>query len=154
REELYLAFDPLDQKVTQLLSDLQGFEKWNKALRMVAGRVQSALHDLHFAVSAGDGTPARTSQVIYRQTLVLLARTENLESLVRYVFDEQQSLKRWTGALGELRREIVALQKLQQKKAPRAELNKQLMRADQFWEKLVGQLKDFPGGQYVLLRDN
>src|SRR5262245_42548831 len=92
REELYTAFDKVDGKLNTLLEGLEPFEKWVPAVRMTARRVKAAQHDLQFALAGGESSPARQSDALYRQTLVLLTRAEDLEGMVRYVFEEQDSL--------------------------------------------------------------
>jgi hypothetical protein len=152
REQLYIAFDPVDAKVKQLLSDIQGLEQWNKALKMVADRVQQANHDLHFALSVGDGTPARGAQALYRQTLVLLADCTSLESLVRYVFAERPPLKAWVRNLEAVRSAAVALQKAQQDKAAKDELQKLFRQLDQAWEKVMAQFRVSGQDQFLLIQ--
>src|SRR4051812_6947485 len=85
RTELYLAYDKVDREVKGLLGIIKGLEQWDSGLAMAARRLRTADHDLHFAVSAGDSGSARVSQVVYRQTLALLDRIENLNRTVRWV---------------------------------------------------------------------
>src|SRR5262249_45261034 len=127
REALYIAFGQVDGKVNQLLNDIQGITTWDAAVRLAARRIGAAEHDLQFAIFARDGAPARQAQVAYRQTLLLLSWTEDLESLVRFMFAEQQVLKGWNADFAELRRAISALQRAQQNKASRADIKKELL---------------------------
>ena len=154
REELFLNFDKMDAKLTQLLGDIKNFEKWDTALRTVAKRVLAAEHDLQFALSIGDGTPARAGQAAYRQTLALLTRSENFANMVRYVFDEQAVLQQWNADLAGFNQAIKEFQSLQNKKAPAADLKNQLLTANQAWEKLVARLKALPQGQSLLLQSD
>jgi hypothetical protein len=151
REALYLAFGQVDAKLNQLLGDLQGITKWDAAVRMAARQVSAAQHDLQFALSAGDGAPARQSDVAYRQTLLLLSRTEDLEALVRYMFAEQGTLKGWNADFAGLRRAIGALQRAQQDKAPRDAVKKRLLQTDQAWEKLVTRYRALPPDRYPFI---
>jgi hypothetical protein len=151
REDLYLALDKVDGKINSLLDDLQGFAKWVPAVRMAVQGVQAAQHDMHFALSAGDGAPARQSSAAYRQTLVLKAKAQNLEGLVRYVFYEQDSLPGWTAGFKDLRGAINALQDLQNKKASRDDLKQQMLQVDKAWDKLVTKMKALPEDQNLLL---
>jgi hypothetical protein len=152
REALCIAFAQVDAKVNQLLSDIQGITTWDAAVRLAARRVSAAEHDLQFAVFAGEGAPSRQSQVAYRQTLLLLSRTEDLEALVRFMFAEQESLKGWNAEFAELRRAIAGLQQAQQNKASRDEIKKQLLQTDQAWEKLVKRYRALPQGRYPFIR--
>jgi len=152
RDELYLAFENFDGKITTLLSDLQGFEPRVPAVRLGARRVKSAQHDLQFALSVGDDAPARQTQVTYRQTLVMLTRVEDLDSMVRYVFTEQDTINRWVAALKEMRGAVNDLQTLQQKKAARADVKAQVEQMELVWGKLVTMFKELPENQYFLLQ--
>lgn len=152
RDDLYLAFERFDGKITTLLHDLEDFEKRIPAVRLAARRVASAQHDLHFAVTISDEAPARRTQATYRQTLVLLARIEDLDSMVRYVFFEPDKVNRWVGALKDVRLATKELQSLQQKKAARDDVKAQLVLVEQSWGKLVGMFKELPENQYFLLQ--
>ncbi len=152
REALYLAFDKMDQRLSQLLENLQDFEKWDKALRMTAGRVKAAEHDLHYALSGGDGDAGRERQSLSRQTEVLLTRTDDMESLVRFVFTDKDKIEQWAGDIKSLRRKLTAFQTLQKDKASRDDLKKQFSQADDAWENLVPRFKELPGEQYFLLQ--
>jgi hypothetical protein len=152
REKLYEAFDPVDKKVKQLLDDIQALEQWNKALKMVADRVQQADHDLAFALAAGDTTPARGADALYRQTLVLLADRTNLERLARYVFNERPPLKAWVDNLEAVRKTAVAFQQGQQNKAAKDQLQKLFRQMDEPWEKVMAQFRVSGQDQFLLIQ--
>jgi hypothetical protein len=153
REELILNFDRLDQKLEQLLGDIKGFEKWDVALRYVVRKVQAAENDLHFAVFSGD--EKKSSQVAYRQTLVLLDKTANLDGMYRYRFEGLKSLKPWNEQMKALRQALGSLQKLQKTKKPAPQdLKNQFQETEQAWEKLLAIIKNLPKEQYILLRSD
>lgn len=155
REELVLNFDQLDQKLQQLLDDIKGFEKWDVALRYVVRKVQAAESDLHFAVFSGDDK--KTSQVAYRQTLALLAKTTNLDGMYRYRFEGEKSLKPWNEQMKALHQALDGLKEMQKAKKPKAskaELKDQFQKINQAWDKLLSMVKDAPKGQYILLRSD
>ena len=153
REELILNFDRLDQKLQQLLGDIKGFEKWDVALRYVVRKVQAAEHDLHFAVFSGD--EKKSSQVAYRQILVLFDKTANLDGMYRYRFAGEKSLKPWNERMKSLRQALGSLQKLQKSKKPAADdLKNAFMETEQSWEKLMTMIKNLPKDQYILLRSD
>jgi hypothetical protein len=154
QEELFLNFDKMDAKLNQLMTDIKGFEKWDDAMRMVGKRVVAAGHDLQFALSIGDGTPARGGQATYRQTLSLLARSETFANMVRYVFNEQAVLQQWNAELASLHQAIKDFQGSQQNKAAAADVKTKFLATDQAWEKLVVRLKALPQGQYILLQSD
>src|SRR5260370_13085974 len=128
REELVLNFDRMDQKLQQLLGDIKGFEKWDVALRYVGRKVQPPQNDLHFAVFSGN--EKRSSHVAYRQTLILLDQTTNLDGMYRYLFQGLKSLKPWSGQMASLRQALGDLQKMQKTKAAAADLKKPLPETD------------------------
>ena len=153
REALYIAYDKMDGKLETMLGDVKDLEKWSDALRMVAKDVISANHDLHFALFGGEGGPARKGQAAYRQTLVLMQKTEVLQNLLRFVFDEQDSLTEWNAAVKELRQQIVVLKDLQKAKKPSADdLKAQFQKTDAAWEKLVSKFKDQTEDIQLMLR--
>src|SRR5262249_54461020 len=124
--------------------------KWDSGLALAARRLRTADHDLHFAVSAGDKGSARISQVVYRQTLALLDRIENLYRTARWVYAEQPPLDAWTADLKDLKREVQAFQQLQQKKAPVGDLRKQLLQAGKVLDRIVGRFQDAGDNQSLL----
>lgn len=154
RESLIEAFDKMDQRMSNVMEELQPIEKWDQNVRTTARRVRAAEHDLHFALFGGssNGAAARDGQALYRQTLVLLTRAEDLESLARYVFDDKQTVRRWTDDLEDLRLALVSFQRGQKDKLGRAELKARFLEADRDWEKLVRKLRGLPERQYYLLR--
>jgi hypothetical protein len=150
RDDLYLAFDKVDREVKGLLGDIKGLERWDSGLALAARRLQAADHDLHFALSTGDSSTTRVSQVIYRQTLALLARVENLDRTARWVYAEQPPLKAWTTDLGEMRQGVVALKQLQDKKAPVEDLRKQLEQVGKVWDRVVARFRGAGDDQHLL----
>jgi hypothetical protein len=154
REQLRLNFDKMDGKLDQLLSDIKGFEQWDNALRMVARRVQAAEHDLQFALAGASGATPGGPDLVYRQTLALLDKTENFAGMVRYVFAEQNVLNQWNADLAALKQALAKFQGVQKNKAPAEEVKNQLQAAEQAWQKLVARLKALPPGQYILLQSD
>src|SRR5262249_14285849 len=154
RDALYIAYDKMDGKLETLLGDLKAFEKWDPALRMMAKQVISANHDVQFALAGGGDNAERKGKAAYRQTLVLLDRVGNLENLVRFVFDEQDSLTAWNADFKALRQAIAALQSARQGKVSnnKEHLKAQFQQADQAWEKLVNRYKALHEDQQLLLR--
>lgn len=153
REALLLAFDKMEQRFNNVMEELQGFERWDSGVKMTARRARSAEHDLHFALIGGAKSKAgQGSQTMYRQTLSLQARVEDLEGLVRYVFIEKDIIARWTADLEDLRLDLAAFQRAQKNKTERDELKQRFVQADQAWEKIVRKLRDLPGQQYFILQ--
>jgi len=154
-EMLLVAFEKVDSKLHQLMSDLKNFEKWNPALAMVANRVQSADHDLHFALLGGNGGGGDAqSQSLRRQTLVLLARWETLDNMVRYAFVEQDSFTGWTSDLAAFKQGIVLFQLMQNNGAGPPDLKAQFVQVDLLWSKVVNRVKALPQGQWTLVQSD
>lgn len=151
RESLVLAFDKMDDRFKKVMEELEGIEKWDQGVRMAARRARAAEHDLHFALF-GDNGGGRNSQALYRLTLVLLTRTEDLESHARYVFDDKDMIRRWTDDLEDFRLALVSFQRGQKDKLSRDQLKGRFTEADRDWEKLVRKLRTLPERQYYLLR--
>ncbi len=154
RAQLYLSFDAVDAKINAVFNEIQGMERWNPGLRMVARRVRYAQSNLHFAVFNGDGAPTTQAQRAYRQTLTLQDRTEDCLGIVRYVFAEQDSLPGWNAGFADFRGALTEFQKLQKSKAPADALKQQLAKADASWAKLVDRFNKLPASSNLLLSSN
>ena len=152
KEPITLAFLKLDDQVQQLLGDLQGAAKTDVPLGYVWRRLRIAEHDLHFAVLGPGGDEAQQAKVLYRQTLALADRTEQLQSAVRYQFLDQPVLESWTTALKDLRDKITTLQQGQEKNVGRADLKQQLTQVDQAWTKLIERFNAIPALTYVMMQ--
>jgi hypothetical protein len=154
RETLALGLGPIDRKLNELASEIQGMERWNPGLRMVARRVRYAQQDLHFAILGSDGRPETQAQVALRQTLVLQDRTEDCLGIVRYVFTEQDVLPAWNKGFADFRGALNELQKREQTKASRDDIKQQLLTADQYWARLVDRFNKVGTDSSLLLRSN
>lgn len=154
RGELYLALGTVDQPLTQLLGDIQNFEKWDPTLRYAARRTQAAQQDLHVALHLGDGNAPTQSEVLQRQTLILRGRLDNLQGLVRYVFYEQASLPAWNRALAGVMSAVNGLQERERSKAAKSELKEQLAKVNQAWSEVVTLIQNLPAQQNILLRSD
>jgi hypothetical protein len=154
RDDLFLAFTPVDAKLNTLLTDLQAFGKWDPAIQMAARRAQSAQQEVHFALSAGIVTPESQSQIIPRQIQALLNRETDLESLAGIALDDPDTLKSWNADFANVRKAMAELQRLQKQKAGRDDLKLQLVETDRIWEKLVTRFKALPTDQSIMLRED
>jgi hypothetical protein len=153
-EKLYLSFDSVDGKINGIFSEIQGMERWNPGLRMVARRVRYAQHDLHFAIFSDSGAPMTQAQRAYRQTLVLKDRTDDCLGVVRWAFAEQDTLPAWNGGFADFRAALAELQRLQKTKASRDDVKQQMAKADQSWAKLVTRFNQLPASPSLLLASN
>jgi hypothetical protein len=153
REMLVIAFDRMDGKLHNLLDNLRNFEKWTPALQTVDARVRAADHDLHFALLGG-GSSGDQSAVLQRQTLVLLARMENLENMVRYVYAGRPPLDPWLADLAGARQAIKKFQELQASKTETALLTEQFSVADRAWQKVVDRVNAMPANQDLIIRSD
>jgi hypothetical protein len=154
KEPLALSLAPIDRKLNGLASEIQGMERWNPGLRMVARRVRYAQQDLHFAILGTDGAPQTQADVALRQTLVLQDRTHDCLGVVRYVFAEQEVLPAWNKGFANFRGALSDLQNLEQTKASRDDIKKQLLTADQSWARLVDRFNKVGTDSSLLLRSN
>jgi hypothetical protein len=154
RESLYLAFDPLNTKVNQFLNDIQNAEKWAPFLGYAARRARAAQYDLRLALAAGDGAPERQSEMKYLQILVILTRTEDLDGMVRYVLDGQDSLAGWKTDFAKLHQALKESQRLQKSKAAPATVKTQINETIAVWNKMLAKYNSLPEYQGVLLRSD
>jgi hypothetical protein len=154
KEPITLAFLKLDNRVQNLLGDLQGAAKTDVPLGYVWRRLRIAEHDLHFAVLGPGGDDAQQAKVLYRQTLALADRTEQLQASVRYQFLGDPALETWMTAFKDLRDKIASLQKGEENSEPRADLKKQLTQVDQAWTKQIERLNALPAMTYVMMQTN
>jgi hypothetical protein len=151
REDLRVAYDKLDSRLHRLLEEVEAFENWDKAIRLVARRARAADSDLHFALFGSDPAMSGSAQALYRHTLAARARLENLEDEIRYLFEGQQSLQLWLPDLKAARGSLAEFQRLQKAQAERSALQKQFKDLDGIWEKLVRRFKDLPERNYLRL---
>jgi hypothetical protein len=151
REDLRVAYDKMEERLGSFLEEVEAFEKWDKAIRLVARRARAADSDLHFALFGGDPAMSRGAQALYRHTLAARARLEGLEDELRYLFQGAQSLQLWLPDLKATRGALAEFQRLQKAQAERAELQKQFKDLDGIWEKLVERFKALPERNYLRL---
>ena len=136
-EQIAIAFDTLDRKLTAILGEVQFLEKDLPALKMVCNKLKSAEHDLHFAVFSGDGNP-RQPEALYRQTLAQEDRVASLASNVNWVFARRDELQGWKDDLDAVQKSLVGLQKLQEgKKGTADQIKEQFIAADNTWNQVV-----------------
>jgi hypothetical protein len=154
KDTLYLAFSEVDTELNQLLDDVSDLEKWTPALRMAARRTHAALHDLQFAMSTGESSPAKLAQVETRQLQTLLHRETDLEALVGIVLYQNYALKDWTEDFAVLKRNIAELRRLQKSNPTRDDLKEQFRQTDAAWEKLVSRFKMLPTDLTLQLRED
>ncbi len=152
REQLTADFDKMDATLERLLDDVKGFTQWDVPMRGVVRQVRAAAHDLQFAVAAGDGSGVGIGPTAYGQALALMTRGENFAAMVKYVFDEQDSLKSWSADLANFARAGTNLKRLEASQAPPNELRSELLETERAWDKVVVRVKMLPEGQYLLLR--
>jgi hypothetical protein len=137
-EQIGIAFDTVDRKLTAILGEVQFLEKDLPALKLVCNKLKSAEHDLHFAVFGSDGTPERQSEALYRQTLAQQDRVASLTSNVNFVFARRDELQSWKDDLDAVQKSLAALQKLQEgKKGSADQIKEQFIAADKTWGLVV-----------------
>jgi hypothetical protein len=151
REKLYLSFDSLDAKINGIFGEIEGMERWNPGLRMVARRVRYAQHELHFVLFSDNSAPASQVQRAYRQTLLLQDRAQDTLGIVRHLFAEKDTLPGWNADFADFRAALAAVAKLQKAKAARDEIKQQIAKADASWAKLVNRFNQLPAAPNLLL---
>jgi len=152
-EELELSYFGVERSLNTTMGVIQDIRRTDPALQLVAGKLQAANSDLHFALFGGNDAPAKRSQVVYRQILSAKGFSENLQSTVRWVFMDREVLPLWLADLKGVSQALDALQQLQQKKASAEELKQQLVQAEKAWDKVVRRYRDTPEQVRVLLQN-
>lgn len=150
KDDLAVAFDAVDRKVKAVVDLLEGGEMLTSGLKLAARRLSSADHDLHFLLSSKDDAPEKASQVVYRQTLALLALIDDLDKMVKWVYVNRDPLNGWVADVKATRSAVAEFQRLQQKKAAPDDLKKQFGAANQAWNKVMKRYNDAGADQYLL----
>lgn len=150
-EDVALAFDAVDGKVSSILSEVAALEKRDTALRMICRRLRSAESDLHYAVFVASATPARQLAAISRQVSTQQVFLGCLMNNVNSVFSGKEALQEWKVDLAAVQKSLAVLQDLTQKKASEKELNEQMVRADKLWDKVVQRFEGSKQNKPALL---
>ncbi len=151
REKLYLGYDTVERKVKGVLDVIKDIEKLSPTIQLGARALQTANYDLHFAVVGTDNDPNRKADVLYRQTLTILALNQNTQRTVEWLYTGQETLKAWSADLKGVRQAVSDFQQLQQKKATAKELKDQFAVVNQAWNKVIRRYKDTPEQERILL---
>jgi hypothetical protein len=154
REQVVLNFLPIDGMLNGLAGELKGMERWNPALRMTVRRVRYAQQDLYFAILGTDGAPATQAQVALRQTLALQDRADDCLGHVRSFFLELPSLPAWNAEFADFRGGLNEMLKLENSKASRDDIKRQVLKTDQSWAKLVDRFNKLGTNSNLMLRSN
>jgi hypothetical protein len=137
RADLYQAFVRLDDRLQALLGEIRGLGPEERPLKMAGARMQVALDNLHFAVSAGDDSAGRGAQVMTRQTQALAAAAQDLERVAGYLLAGQDSWAALKGDFSKLRQASGAFQaSLSGKPNPKA-VKGQFAKVQEAWAPLT-----------------
>jgi hypothetical protein len=137
RQELYQAFGDLDVTIQSLVGEIGILGSYEKPLKRAAVRVRAATHDLHFALSYGDGSDARRADVLIRQTLAFGTAAEQLRVVADYLLAGQESFDDLDGDFQAIRGATAALRKALRRKADAKALQAQFAKVQHAWAELV-----------------
>lgn len=151
REKIYLGYYSVEGKVNTLLDVMNGIKEGHPSIQLASRSLQTACHDLQFAVMGSDGSAKPNADSIYRQTLNAIAFNENLQTTVDWLYYEREALKTWTADLKGVRDALNEFKRLQASKADAKEIKAQFAAVEKAWEKVVSHYKDTPPQERILL---
>jgi len=151
RDELYKAFDGLDQQLHELLKGVQALGKEQRLLQRSAARVGDADDQLHYALSSHDTSEIRTRQVLERQTRALAAAASRLDKTAEYALGTVRGRGVLVANLGKLAEAAERFQKSQASGADREQLRRDFASVNRAWERAVRGLEDLKPQESVHL---
>ncbi len=89
RQDLYKQFDSVDRKVAALVKATADLSPKRPTLQRGADRVRVQNDDLHFLLSAGDGTKERERQVLVRQARSMKTAAKQFAAAAEYAILER-----------------------------------------------------------------
>jgi len=92
REDLYFEYTKVEVKFRALMQVIDGLGPVDRPIKRSAEKVRAADNELHYALSAGDGTSSRIKQVLQRQSRALLAATQSLDRVVPFAAPDRKAL--------------------------------------------------------------
>jgi hypothetical protein len=152
RQQLYQAFGDMDATIQLLVGDIGSLGPYEKPLKRAAVRVRAATHDLHFALSYGDGGDARRADVLMRQTLAFDVAAEEFRRVASYLLEGQESADDFGNDFQEIRRTTAAFRKALRRKADAKALQAQFAKVQYAWAELVVDYESLSQSNTMLLQ--
>jgi hypothetical protein len=151
REKIYLGYFAVERKVNTVLDVISQIKAGHPSIQFAARSLQTASHDLQFAVMGSDGAAKPNADTIYRQTLNAIACNENLQMSVGWLYYARAPLKDWTADLKRVREALNEFKRLQDNKADAKAIRAQFAAVEKTWEKVVSRYKDTVPQERILL---
>lgn len=149
REALYKQYDEIDRPLEELQKTLQELSPEARSLRRSANRISAADERLHYALSAGDRSEARSKLVLRRQARALVLATRDLDQVGRFTLANTQGgdvlaadLKKLAAAAEQFRMSLDL-------SAEPAQVQKNFEPVNQVWERVVGAMQKLPPAENV-----
>ena len=111
RLDLYKQFDSVDRKVTALVKATVELSPKRPTLQRGADRVRVQNDDLHYLLSAGDGTKERQHQVLVRQAKSMTTAAKQFAAAADYAILERPGGAPFVGAVKTLAEQCAAFEK-------------------------------------------
>jgi hypothetical protein len=151
RDELYRRFDQMDAKLHALIEAVRALGTGQRALQRAATYVQAADDQLHFALSAGDTSEARTRQVVERQARALTAAAHELKQAASYALGGVPGRGALVGDVTKLAEAAEAFQKGLGGPADRKGMQESFAEVNAAWERVIQGLNGLPPHENVYL---
>jgi hypothetical protein len=153
REQLYKTYDQADLKLQDLLKGLDALDPKYRAVHRSAARILAAEEQLHYSLSAGDGTPARAKQVLEREARALVSSARELERAAHYALAVSPGGGTLPGDAQKLVQAAEVFQKSVAGSVDRDQVRRVFTAVSQAWEQVIHGLKALkPGENAYLLR--
>jgi hypothetical protein len=147
REDLYKRFDELDTKLETLISAGRDLGKEQRVVLRAMTYVQASHDQLHFDLSAGDLSEARTRQVVERQVRAFTIAATDVEQAANYALGDIPGRGVLMGSLSKLLKAAEEFRKDLPKQTTQPDLKKDFARVNVAWEGVVLGFKSLPPKQ-------
>ncbi len=151
REEVYKSFDDMDHTLHDVIEGVRALGEDQRALRRSADYLQATDDQLHFLLSAGDTSEARTVQVVQRQARAMTEAAEELARTAKAVLADSPGQGVLVADMGKLAEATEKFQRGVPGKPDREELRKAFADVNHAWERVSQGLKNVPPQENVFL---
>jgi hypothetical protein len=151
RADLYKRFDELDEKIHQVLDGVKALGEGQRAVHRAASYLQASDDQLHYALSEGDVSEARTRKVIERQSRALTETARELYETAAYAFGDDPALATLQKEIDQLVKSADRFQKGLEGKAVRGDLKRDFKEVNAAWQKVTQGLKGVSPKENVYL---
>jgi hypothetical protein len=149
RGKLYAAFAKLDARLHQLTDAVDALKPESRALRRAASRVRAADDHLHYLLSVGDTSDARSATVLKRQAAVLADAAEGLERVASYAIGTAPGRAPLLQDLAKLAKSAKHFADRLEKGAARQDVGPDFEALTKVWDKVTGELQRLAPAEHL-----